>query len=168
MQTTSSERASGRRAVPLHVGDRLPDRSVERTDGAGQLPVKRRGRDSTILLMLHAANCPACRGYVGRLQDEAAAIRDWDGRVLLVWAAPVARAAATARVSGFDSGIDVDGGLLARLGLELPAILIADQWGELFAVQPAGNEHDFIDPSEVVEWLRFLAIQCPECQGEAY
>ena len=28
-------------------------------------------------------------------------------------------------------------------------------------------EHRSIAPEELIEWLRYLAIQCPECQGEA-
>ena len=56
---------------------------------------------------------------------------------------------------------------LAAAGIPAPAVLIADQWGELFVVEPAGDDHGFIEPDEVVSWLRYLAIQCPECQGEA-
>jgi hypothetical protein len=47
------------------------------------------------------------------------------------------------------------------------AVLIADQWGELRYVSPDGGGHSFPTPEEVTGWLRFLSIQCPECEGEA-
>lgn len=56
---------------------------------------------------------------------------------------------------------------LASAGITVPAVLIADQWGELFVVEPAGVEHVLLAPDEIVAWLRYLAVQCPECQGEA-
>jgi hypothetical protein len=46
-------------------------------------------------------------------------------------------------------------------------VLIADQWGELRYVSPDGGGHPFPTPEEVTGWLRFLATQCPECEGEA-
>src|SRR5690606_28775006 len=33
--------------------------------------------------------------------------------------------------------------------------------------EEAGDDHRFLPPEELVEWARYLAVQCPECQGEA-
>lgn len=97
------------------------------------------GRNATVLLTLHGEDCEACSDYVALLEKHADEIGEWDGRV------NPARDVAT----------------------ENPAVTIADQWGEIAVTESAGDDHAFIEPAEVVEWLRFLAMKCPECEGEA-
>jgi hypothetical protein len=48
---------------------------------------------------------------------------------------------------------------------EEAALVIADEWGEVYSVADAGTGHRFPTPPEIIEWVRFLAIQCPECEG---
>ena len=43
--------------------------------------------------------------------------------------------------------------------------MIADEWGEVYSVADAGAGHRFPGAPEIIEWVRFLAIQCPECEG---
>lgn len=97
------------------------------------------GRNATVLLTLHDQACKACSNYVALLEKHADEMSEWDGRV------KSARDVAT----------------------ENPAVTIADQWGEIAVTESAGEGHTFIEPAEVVEWLRFLAMKCPECEGEA-
>jgi hypothetical protein len=47
-------------------------------------------------------------------------------------------------------------------GVPQPGVAIADRWGELFHVA-AGLPA----VAELVEWLRYAQMQCPECRGEA-
>src|SRR5690606_41996563 len=109
------------------------------------LPIFRKaGRLATVLVTVHP-DCAECSAYLESLRDVQGRVEEWDGRVI------AARATEE----------------LAAAGVPAPAVLIADQWGELFVVEPAGADHAFIEPDEVVAWLRYLAIQCPECQGEA-
>ncbi len=128
----------------LETGQRLPMMTVESVDGGAPVPLRRSGRKATVLVTLHR-ECDACRAYLDALAHEQAGIDEWDGRV----------AATFANEATADAGIPA------------PAVLIADQWGELFVIEPAGNGHAFIEPAEVLSWLRYLAVQCPECQGEA-
>ena len=46
-------------------------------------------------------------------------------------------------------------------GLPSPGVAVADRWGELFFVA-AGLE----PVDELIEWLRYTQMQCPECRGE--
>jgi hypothetical protein len=53
-------------------------------------------------------------------------------------------------------------------GLDAPAIAIADRWGEIhhvFACDPVAP-HTWPAAENLVEWLRYVQTQCPECQGE--
>jgi hypothetical protein len=64
--------------------------------------------------------------------------------------------------------VDVEQRLALALSVQIPALVIADQWGEIHHVEEAGPDHRFPATGEVVDWVRYLAIQCPECQGEAF
>ena len=43
--------------------------------------------------------------------------------------------------------------------------MITDEWGEVYFVADAGAGHDLPTLVEIGDWVRFLAIQCPECEG---
>lgn len=55
----------------------------------------------------------------------------------------------------------------AVAGLSAPAVLIADRWGEVIAVERADDVAGLPPVAEILEWLRFVAHACPECEGEA-
>jgi hypothetical protein len=52
-------------------------------------------------------------------------------------------------------------------GVPSPAVVVADRWGEIAAMLPAGEVAALPPVNEVVDWLRFVAHACPECEGEA-
>jgi hypothetical protein len=54
----------------------------------------------------------------------------------------------------------------AVAGAPRPGVIVADRWGEIHVVA-GGRMEDLPAPGEIVEWLRFVQGQCPECQGEA-
>jgi hypothetical protein len=45
-------------------------------------------------------------------------------------------------------------------------VVVADRWGEVYYVQEAGPASGLPSPAELLEWLRFVRNECPECQGE--
>jgi hypothetical protein len=51
-------------------------------------------------------------------------------------------------------------------GVLRPGVLVADRWGEIFFVAPI--DPAAIDVDDLADWVRFVQIQCPECQGEAW
>jgi hypothetical protein len=52
-------------------------------------------------------------------------------------------------------------------GVTSPGVVIADQWGEIHHVCCGTRIDDLPSPYDLVEWLRYVRNQCPECQGEA-
>jgi hypothetical protein len=52
-------------------------------------------------------------------------------------------------------------------GVPHPGVLIADRWGEIYAVFDGAFASDLPAVDEIVEWLRYIHHECPECQGEA-
>jgi hypothetical protein len=64
--------------------------------------------------------------------------------------------------------LDSDGQLKRSARIGILSILIVDRWGVVQLRHEAREAHDFLAPSEIEDWLRYLAIQCPECQGEVF
>jgi len=52
-------------------------------------------------------------------------------------------------------------------GLPSPGVLVADRWGEIHHLAHGDRVEDLSSPDELVEWLRYVQSQCPECEGEA-
>jgi peroxiredoxin len=154
---------------PLTAGDRLPDLTLPAAPDGRPVPLRALGRVAPVVVQTHGAECAECRACLERLAGAGDAVREWDGRVVAV--VPEGLDAADRLREGsrlpFPVLADPERGLAERLGMDDAAVLGADQWGELFLVAAAGDGHRLPDASEVVEWLRFLAVRCPECEGEA-
>jgi hypothetical protein len=52
-------------------------------------------------------------------------------------------------------------------GIPRPGVVVADKWGEVHFVTAPGTVTKLPEPSELIDWLRYVQMQCPECQGEA-
>jgi hypothetical protein len=51
-------------------------------------------------------------------------------------------------------------------GLPRPGVVIADRWGEIYSVNNGPTISDLPNIDGILEWLRFIRQECPECQGE--
>jgi hypothetical protein len=51
-------------------------------------------------------------------------------------------------------------------GIPSPGVVIADRWGEIYFVQGASRTADLPVADELIDWLRYIQTECPECQGE--
>jgi hypothetical protein len=148
---------------------RLPEIRLA-SSAAGAESVRPSGRRSRVLVLLDSLECEDCLGYVRRLTEYREQIAEWDGEVRLVvpdLAEGEGHGGGT-ELSPYTVLQDPELRLSAGLGVDHPAVVLADQWGVVRLVQTAGSGHEFVAPGEIVEWLRFIAIQCPECEGEAY
>lgn len=149
---------------------RLPDVQLPLIDGETPISVRAGGRRSPVLLLLHATGCRDCEIYVERLAATQPDLLEWDGRVLLV-VPDRTEAEGTLTLPAnetFPMATDPGQRLASALSVQIPALVIADQWGEIHHVEEAGSDHRFPATEEVVDWVQYLAIQCPECQGEAF
>jgi hypothetical protein len=61
--------------------------------------------------------------------------------------------------------VEVAEGASPPLPVPVPSVLIADRWGEARYI--GGRKEGLPPVDELVEWLRFVQMECPECQGEA-
>lgn len=54
-------------------------------------------------------------------------------------------------------------GTEARAGHLLAAVYVTDRFGEIFAAYNAGQASSLPSPAEILRWVEFINIQCPEC-----
>jgi hypothetical protein len=52
-------------------------------------------------------------------------------------------------------------------GLTCPSAIVADRWGEIFFLESVDAVEDLPAVQELIEWLRYVQMHCPECEGEA-
>ena len=60
---------------------------------------------------------------------------------------------------------DAAGQVATREALVVPAVLIADRFGEVWAAWLAGDRHAFPSAKEIASWLEFIELQCRECEA---
>jgi hypothetical protein len=53
-------------------------------------------------------------------------------------------------------------------GMPAPGVLVADRWGDIYYLGRFSSDSPCFDPDAIIEWLRHVQMQCPECQGEAF
>jgi len=144
----------------VNRGDTLPVVLPSLPDGS---PVHlRAGRGPLILALIHDAACDVCHDFLRTLDAHEAALSIWGARLFAVVRGPVEatsfpRTRSPARVVLADPG--------RRLDIDAAALVIADEWGEVWHVAESGASHDLPGPDEIEEWARFIAIQCPECEA---
>jgi hypothetical protein len=55
----------------------------------------------------------------------------------------------------------------AIAGLPPAAALVADAWGEIYFVATGGSLDELPSTAELADWLHWVRMKCPECEGEA-
>ena len=139
--------------LPFRVGELLP-RLTLTSLGDGGTTTLRDGRGPRVIAILHGSRCEACRAYWRTLASVEPRVAEWEGRLLVILAD--------------DSGpreTPAYGDPKGDLASYAPALVVADEWGEVYEAMEAGAEHAWPAPDEVLEWVRFIAIQCPECEA---
>jgi len=61
---------------------------------------------------------------------------------------------------------DADRWLRQRCGLspDDTRLVVADRWGQIWQTAVADDHHILVDPAEMLETTRFIAVQRPECE----
>jgi hypothetical protein len=140
---------------------RLPDRALPvRADGA-PVPL-RQARHGTVLVLLGSSLESRDLAFVQALATHREALRAWDGRVLLI--ATDAHVPETAWPGepppALPVLVDVDGSVAAAADVKTPALVITDQYGEVYLRESITPERAWPTVESIEQWLRFLAIRC--------
>ena len=52
-------------------------------------------------------------------------------------------------------------------GVERPGVLVADRWGEVMFAAGGDRVSALPAPGEIADWVRYVRVKCPECEGES-
>ena len=143
------------------TGTLLPHALLRRAGDGTQIDV-RRSRGPHVLLLMHSASCVECLDYLRALLARGADWADWRARVSGVVPESSASALERGDASIGDSVLIDEARKLAD---GTARVIAADEWGEIHCSIEVGSEHTFPPIQDMVEWARYIAIQCPECEG---
>lgn len=160
------------RAVDYHgelVTRSIPFQRLPAVDGGSVSLEALRGRRQVVLFLGHTSGCLACFGYARQLAARHEALAAADAVVLIVVDDDVDGAL------GWRHGISADVGILADSGgswkreiarhVRMPAdaadLLMLDRFGAPRAGSSAAEAGGLIDPSDAVDWMGSLDLECP-------
>src|SRR5262245_27938537 len=143
----------------IQPGARLPPMQIEFADGRVE-PLDAPERGSPALLFVRAETVEVARSYLDSWARKLPDLSSWYGRPMLVTETAPADTAIPAVPWVIARADD-----WTRLGIEprANALIIADRWGVVYFAQKTMTFTDLPAVSEVEQWLRYLATQCPEC-----
>jgi peroxiredoxin len=122
-------------------------------------------RSNVLLVLHHGRNCAACEAFLQTLAEHLETYRQEETVVLAIGPdEPAENQQMAARLGHpFPFLSDPAGRVVAQQGLVHPSLVIADRWGDIWAAWLGGAAHQFPSEQDIVQWLSFIEIQCPEC-----
>jgi peroxiredoxin len=129
------------------------------------------GHESQLLMFLHAPPDPACRDFLDALQARQADYARQNARLVAVFPLPAsALAAPDENSTALLALADPDGAVRQRYTALMADHLVSDQDVMLFVMDENGGiyacladrEPDPATQDEILGWLQFISIQCPE------
>lgn len=157
---------SGQREAPLRPGQRLPSLTLPAVPDGRRIALRSPAQGAPVVVILRPDGDAAA--LLERFAQAAERLQLWAGRPLAIVASSLEEATElVGRVGGvpFPVLADVDGAALRRLNVPSgrSALIIADRWGVVYHSVDAESATQLPKEDEVVEWVRYLATQCPEC-----
>src|SRR5690606_40986446 len=151
---------------PCRPGQRLPSLTLPPVPDARRAALRGPARGAPVVAILRPDGDAAA--LLERLARAAERLELWAGRPLAIVASSLEEATAlVGRVEGvpFPVLADVDGAALRRMNVPRgrTALIIADRWGVVYHSVEAETAADLPEEDDVVECVRYLAPQFPEC-----
>ena len=125
----------------LQRGDSVPHFDVITNDDRRVSYATLWQRRNLVLISLPDVQCAACEAYIAQLTVQIAAFACRNSECVIT----------RDRVPGISS----------------PSVVVADKWGEIVYVATTSDVAALPPAQELVDWVSYLQIQCPECEGEA-
>jgi hypothetical protein len=145
----------------------LPDIELPIASGNGSYTLTARPRWSLAIVFLHGLDCDGCLHFLQQLEEGHSDLIEWDAEVVIVLK-QISDAAVTPDVAPSIRVLtDAEHRFESAAHVVAPAVLVVDQWRDVRESWEAAEAHRFPAVSELVSWARFLATQCPECEGES-
>lgn len=152
------------------VGARLPNLSLESVHGKTVRINDYRHRCNLIVAFTADVDSAASTRLLPRLVEHDSDFDFEDARILAIVHGTPAEAAQLQQQHNlpFPILVDEDGGAHRTAAAwtadhPAPSIYVLDRYGKIYAAYRASEETTLPTVDEIVEWLRFVNLQCPEC-----
>lgn len=126
----------------LSKGDHVPHFEITTIDDIRVNYADLWQKKNLALVCLSEDSSPDAQAYIQQLRDARPALSAHDA-VVVVTTTPIE-------------------------GMPLPGCAVADRWGDMQWVASANRVAELPSTREIAAWLRFVEIQCPECEGEVH
>ena len=122
-------------------------------------------RNNIVLFFHHGVDCPTCGAMLRELAAHRDAYHQEETVVLAIGPDQQVENQQLAAHLGhpFPLLSDPAGRIIAQQGFDTPSLIIADRWGEIWAVWVGGTDHRLPSGQDLLQWLHFIEAQCPEC-----
>ena len=171
---TQAELAGGTIAAPQaspEKGQLIRDFTLTSTLGQEISLSDYRGRSNLVLVFAGGSVDNPDLKVLAAIAADHNRFQDEQTQVLAIMQCTLERAAQISQVANlpFPLLVDEDGqihrsaGAADKSGHPAIAIYITDRFGEVFAVYRAAQGETMPSAQEIIKWLTFINIQCPEC-----
>ena len=145
----------------------MPDIELPTASGNGPHTLTPRPRWSLVIVLLHDHDCEGCLHFLQQLEGVQADLTEWDAEIAVVLKQISHNARMPALAPTIQVLVDAEHRVETAAHVAAPAVLVVDQWRDVRESWEAGEDHRFPPVTELISWARFLATQCPECEGES-
>ena len=124
-----------------------------------------RGWNSLIILFHEGAACAPCADLLRGIAADAGRFEQEGARILSISRdeGPADRALAESVAPAVLTLFDPDGKANRAQGFGLPALVITDRYGEIFALWRSDEDQTLPTPDDVYGWLVWIEAQCAAC-----
>ena len=127
--------------MTIRAGDLMPMFTATNRGGGAPLDYHDVWQKMNLVLVTLADDDPTAEAYAMSLSVLGPEIASQDARLIVT----------TSRIEGIQS----------------PGVVVADRWGEVYYVSHSNRASELPGPDELLEWVRYVRNECPECQGES-
>lgn len=148
-----------------NTGQRVPDFDLPSSAGRRVATSSYRGRRNLVLAFVGKPAADAARALLTTLAAHYPEFAEEEAEVLAVIQGSIQEAERAKRQDTlpFPLLADEEGTVHRSFGaLASAAIYITDRFGEIFGVYRTGAGEPLPTAEEMLDWLRFIGLQCPE------
>lgn len=158
------------RTAKVQPGDSLPFFDLSEAEGRRIQVWGYRGKCNLVIFFGHSGDCAQCRQLLKLLGSTYQHIVAEEAELLIIM--PTSHDATTVKEELtlpcpvlYDDTLETYSryGVLDEEGALQAALFVSDRFGEVYHVTLSGDEHRLSSLQELMSWLRFIGIQCPEC-----
>lgn len=157
----------------LTPGQKVPDLSLISSSGQSERFSDFRGRRNVVVVLLYTGEGASSRRLLTDLAERYAEFTEEDTEILSVIRGPVDGAPWIRQWDNLPFPVlsDENGRVHRALGGHAAdavggaVVYVADRCGEVFYAQQAPEGQSLPTPEEILGWVRFIELQCPQWGG---